>query len=251
MCSSGGAYQGILGLDRQTSALPGTNAFFDQFVAAKGIANVFATELCDTTGTLWLGGYDAAIATAAPTYTPVTTDFASAYYYTVDLESIAVAGTSAPVAIASGATYPDTVVDTGTSAFLLPSPVFTKLAQAIASAPGFPRTFGAHAGASWFSLESPCGAMGTTKAQIDAAMPALTLTFGKNPAVTIEMAASDSYLVPFAGFGWCSLLAPIPSNIRFSMAALMGTPFLRGHITIFDRAGGRIGFAPHAACAAR
>jgi hypothetical protein len=28
----------------------------------------------------------------------------------------------------------------------------------------------------------------------------------------------------------------------------MGSPFLRSNITIFDRASGRIGFAPHTAC---
>ncbi len=71
MCHSGGSYQGILGLDRASAELPGTNAFFDQYVAAKGIANVFATELCDTSGTLWFGGYDTSVATAAPQYTPV------------------------------------------------------------------------------------------------------------------------------------------------------------------------------------
>jgi hypothetical protein len=247
LCHSGAGFQGIIGLDRAPSELPGTNAFFDQFVAAKGIANVFATELCDTGGTLWLGGYDTTVATAAPQYTPVTTDIASSYYYTIDLESITVAGSSTPVAIASGAN-PDTVVDTGTTAFLVPNAVFTSLTNAIASSPGFAHVFGAGTGASWFNSQLPCGAAGTTKAQIDAALPGLTLAVGKNPGFTIDMAASDSYLVPVTGYGWCSLLAPVPAGVQFPLAAIMGSPFLRAQITIFDRAGGRIGFAPHTAC---
>jgi hypothetical protein len=248
VCASGGGMQGIIGLDRASAELPGTNAFFDQFVAAKGLPNVFATELCDSRGTLWLGGYDPSAATAAPQYTPVTTDAASSHYYTVDLETIAVAGSSAPTAIAGGSAYPDTVVDTGTTALLVTNAAFTSLTNAIASSPGFAQIFGAGAGASWFSSRAPCGAAGTTKAQIDAALPALTLTFGKNPGISIQMAASDSYLVPFPGYGWCSLMAPLPAVGRFPLAAILGSPFLRAQITIFDRANGRIGFAPHTAC---
>jgi cathepsin D len=248
-CTSGGGYQGILGLDRATSEAAGTTAFFDRFVAAKGIANVFATKLCDTGGTLWLGGYDTTAATAAPQYTPVTTDTASTYYYTVDLESIEVAGASSPIAIAGRSAYHDTVVDTGTTAFVVPNSVLDDLAGAIARSPGFSQLFGGDAGASWFSTETPCGAANATKAQIDAALPSLTMTFGKNPGRTISMAASDSYFVRFPGYGWCSLLSPVPAGISFPFAAIVGSPFLRTQITIFDRANGRIGFAPHAGCA--
>jgi hypothetical protein len=170
VCNSGGL-QGIIGLDRASSELPGTNAFFDQFVAAKGIANVFATELCDTSGTLWLGGYDTSVATAAPQYTPVTTDVASSYYYTVDLESITIAGSTTPISITSGAQFPDTVVDTGTTALVLPQAVFDNLTNALASSPGFTHVFGAGTTASWFSSGQPCGASGTTKAQIDRLRP--------------------------------------------------------------------------------
>ncbi len=247
-CHSGRSYQGIIGLDRATSELAGTTAFVDRFVAAKGIANVFATELCDTGGTLWIGGYDTTVATGAPQYVPITTDVTSSYYYTVDLESVEVSGSTTPVAIARASTYPDTVVDTGTTAFVVPSAVFDELTSAIARSPGFSQLFGVDAGASWFSGELPCGAAGTTKAQIDAALPSLTLTFGKDPGVAIRMAASDSYFVRFPGYGWCSLLAPVPARTPFPLAAILGSPFLRTQITIFDRAGGRIGFAPHADC---
>jgi hypothetical protein len=249
MCNSGGGYQGIIGLDRAKSELPGTDAFFDQFVAVKGIPNVFATELCDTSGTLWLGGYDTTVATAAPQYTPMTTDVASSYYYTVDLESIAVDdGSSAPIAIAASSAYHDTVVDTGTTALVLQSAVFTSLTNTIASSPGFTHIFGAGTTASWFSSQLPCGAAGTSKSDIDSVLPPLTLTFGTNPAITVQMAASDSYLVPIQGYGWCSLVTPVPTGTQFPLAAILGSPFLRSNITIFDRAGGRIGFAPHTAC---
>jgi hypothetical protein len=241
--TSGTGFQGIIGFDRASAAVQGTNAFFDQFVSAKGIPDVFATELCPSGGTLWLGGYDTGMATGAPQYTPFTTDTASSYYYTVSLQSIAVGGTSTTVPINDQ--FPDTIVDTGTTAFILGTTAFNSLTTAIAGTAGFTQIFGAGAGASWFSSQQPCGAAGTTKAQIDAALPALTLTFGGG--VTLQMPASESYLVPFSGF-WCSLMIAAPSSAQFPLGSLMGSPMLRSYITVFDRAGGRVGFVPHAAC---
>jgi Eukaryotic aspartyl protease len=244
-CSGGATgYQGIIGFDRVASAVSGTNAFFDDFVTAKGIPNVFATELCDNSGTLWLGGYDSSKATGAPQYTPFTSDQASPYYYTVNLQSIAVDGTTTTVTPTG--LLPDTVVDTGTTAFIVDSAAFTSLTTAIAGTPGFTQTFGASAGgASWFSGQTPCGAAGTSKAQIDAAMPGLTLTFGGG--VTLKMPASESYLTSYSGY-WCSLLIAAPSGQQFPLAALLGSPMMRSQIIIWDRAGGRLGFAPHAPC---
>jgi hypothetical protein len=244
---SGQGFQGIIGFDRATAALAGTNAFFDQFVAAKGIANVFATELCDSGGTLWLGGYDATATTAAPQYTPVTTDVASTYYYTVDLETITVAGVSTPVQIAAGQ-FPDTVVDTGTSGFVVQTAAFNSLAAAIAGTPGFQMVFGANAGAAWFSSQAPCGGSGVSKAQIDAALPALTLTFGTAPGLTLQLPPSESYLISAGPYGWCSTMIAVPSGQQFPLASIMGAPFMRSMITIYDRANNQIGFAPHTAC---
>jgi hypothetical protein len=247
MCgSSGQSYQGIIGFDRATAAVAGTSAFFDQFVAAKGIPDVFATELCDSGGTLWLGGFDPNATTAPPLYTPVTTDFASMYYYTVDLETIGVAGSSA-VMIAT-TQFPDTVVDTGTSGFVVPTAAFDSLAAAIAGTHGFQQAFGANAGAAWFSSQAPCGAAGMTKADIDATLPALTLSFGAAPGVSIQVAPSESYLMRYGAYGWCSTMIALPQGQMFPLAAIMGAPFLRAQVTIFDRANARIGFAPHAAC---
>jgi hypothetical protein len=245
--TSGQGYQGIIGFDRASAELAGTNAFFDQFVTAKGIANVFATELCDASGTLWLGGYDPTAASAPPLYTPVTTDVASTYYYTVDLETVTVAGVTTPIQIAGGQ-YPDTVVDTGTSGFVVPTQAFNSLASAIAGTSGFQQAFGASAGAAWFSSQQPCGAAGMTKAQIDATLPALTLTFGTAPGMTLQLPPSESYLISYGSYGWCSTMIQIPSGQQFPLAAIMGAPFMRSMITIYDRANNQIGFAPHAPC---
>jgi hypothetical protein len=247
-CGTSG-YQGVIGFARSASALPDTGGFFDQYVAAKGIENVFATEFCDNGGTLWLGGFDPRRTTASPQYVPVTGDHSSNYVYTVNLTSISIASTTVAIATSS---YADTLLDTGTSQFVLSTAAFHALAAAIAASPGFRQLFGpdaADAGTSWFSSMTPCTTAPLTKAQIDAALPPLTLTFGSNPGISVQALPSESYFMPYGGVAWCSSLYAIDPSADFPFAADLGGPVLRSNIVIFDRAKGRIGFAPHAPCA--
>jgi hypothetical protein len=249
MCgSAAGEYQGVLGFDRPAAALAGTNVFFDQYVAAKGVPNAFATQLCDNGGTLWLGGYDPAFTTAAPQYTPFTSDIYSSYYYTVDLTTVTVGGTS--VTIPSGSNS-DSVLDTGTSVFLLSTAAFDALSAAIAATPGFQQVFGTSVGAAWFSsARAPsCTTLTQTKAELDATLPPLTLSFGMSPAIEVQAAATESYIWPYGG-QWCSALlsAQAAGLSSFPLASIIGSPVLRSNLVIFDRANGRVGFAPHTPC---
>ena len=244
-----GALQGIIGFGPAASALPNTNAFFDQLVATRGIPNVFATMLCPTGGTLWLGGYDPAFTTAAPQYTTTTGSFLSPYYYAVDLVSMTVNGATAPIGTPQ---YTDSVVDTGTSIIIIPSTAFTTLTNAIGASPAFQTIFGkggADAGnaASYFADTSNCVAVSQTKAELDAMLPPLTMVFGTAPAITVTAAPTESYLVEYEG-RFCPGLDPMDPSEDYPLAALLGSPLLRSNVIIFDRANQRVGFAPHTAC---
>ena len=46
----GKPYAGLIGFDRPFAELQGTNVFFDQLVANKGLPDVFAFQMCDDTG---------------------------------------------------------------------------------------------------------------------------------------------------------------------------------------------------------
>jgi hypothetical protein len=243
--SKTGGMQGILGFGPSAAAIQGTNGFFDQYVATNKVPNVFATELCETSGTLWLGGFDPSAMTAAPQYTP-SSDLYSTYYYTVNLASITVGGTSVP--IASGQ-YTDSVVDTGTSVFLLGTTPYNALVAAIQSDAQFKQIFGASFFPPSNSQQPACAAVSQTKAALDAALPALTLTFGSNPAITVKASPTESYLFDAGGGQWCGALAGIDQGpSTFPLASIMGSPVLRSNVVIFDRAQKRIGFAPHAPC---
>jgi hypothetical protein len=239
--SASGGMQGIVGLGPSASALPGTKGYFDALVKNENVADVFATELCDSGGTLWLGGYDPSAATAAPVFTPFTGDAFSRYYYAVDLVSIAAAGTTVPIATPQ---FPDTVVDTGTSIFLMGLDAYTALTTAIAGDAQFQSIFG---GASFFS-STGCATVTETKAALDAALPALTLTFGSSPAITVTALPTDSYLFPFGQGQWCPAIDGLAQGDQFPLASILGAPMLRANVTVFDRANQRIGFAPRAMC---
>ena len=238
----GKPYQGLLGFSQPASAVAGTNGFFDQFVANKKGADVFATELCDDGGTLWLGGFDPAATTAAPQYVPFTTDSLSSAYYSVDLQSISVNGTSVPI---TGSQSNDTFVDTGTSAFILADTVYSKLTAAIAAAPGVSSMLG-----STFFTQSGnglpgCANLKQTKAEIDAALPALTLKFAGG--VSVQALATESYLMPYQGLGFCNALLSQPAA-QFPIGSILGAPIMRSNVFIFDRAQKRLGIAPHKEC---
>jgi hypothetical protein len=242
--SKTGGMQGILGMGPAAAAVQGTNGFFDQYVATNKVPNVFATELCETTGTLWLGGFDPAATTAAPVYTP-SSDLYSTYYHTVNLASITVGSTTVPV---SSGQYTDSVVDTGTSIFLLGSTAYSALAAAIQADAKFTQLFGSSFFPPANSQQPGCAAVTETKATLDAALPELTLTFGSGQTVTAKATATESYLFNYGG-QWCSAIAGIDQGPQsFPLASIMGSPVLRSNVVIFDVAQKRIGFAPHAPC---
>jgi hypothetical protein len=243
MCNSAsGSFQGILGLGPPGAAANGTTGYFDQLVARQGIPDVFATQLCDSGGTLWLGGFDPAATAGAPAYTPEIAAI-DAYYYAVDLVSVTFSGTT--VQVTSGQ-YTDSIVDTGTSVFVLPTAAFNSLTAAIAANPMFVSIFG-NGGVSFLSSPNNCVTLTQTKAQLDAALPALTLAFGGNAPFSVSAKPTESYLISYLG-QWCPALYSMAPLAGLPIAAILGSPVLKSSIVIFDRANKRIGFAPHAPC---
>ena len=241
--SKSGGLQGIIGFGQRFGAVRGTTGFFDRFVAESDAPDVFATELCDDGGTLWLGGYDSTRVTAAPEYTPLLNGVFA--YYAVHLTSVEVEGTAAPIATRE---YPRTAIDTGASVFLLPTAAFESLATAIASNASFKEIFGEEP--SWFETRNArsCKELSVSKEELDAKLPPLTLTFGSEPEViSVRAAPTESYLAHERG-RWCSTLASFEPSEDIPLASVMGAPVMRSNIVIFDRQDRRVGFAPHAPC---
>jgi hypothetical protein len=239
--------QGVIGFAPGPDAVMGTDGFFDQFRAGDpSIRNVFATELCDSGGTLWLGGYDPSPLTATPQYVPLSNSAIGAIAYAVDLEQISV-GTPVPtiVDVPTGS-YTESIVDTGTSVFLLQPTAFSAVTAAITGSAGFQTIFG-DAASSFFN-SSDCVSLLQTKAQIDTALPTLTLVFGTNPAISVLATATESYLIPDMPGVWCSAIQSSTPSAAVPVASIIGSPLLRSSVVIFDRSGMQLGFAPHTSC---
>lgn len=244
-CGSPGATPGgVLGFAPAKTAVAGTNGFFDQLVAEGTVPDVFAVHLCYGGGTLWLGGYDPASTTAPPVYTPMSPAGFDAYAYTVELASVTVAGTTVPVPTGS---YTAALLDTGSSISWMPPAAFDALTTAISADGAFQQVFGA-ASSTFFADPSQCVSLTQTKAALDAALPPLTLTFGSNPAVSVQASPTESYLLVLGG-RWCpAITSRTPTPDFQSIAASLSAPILRSNVVVFDRANQRIGFAPHTPC---
>ena len=210
---------GILGMqgDGPTS-LPST-------FATAGITDEFAMHECRSTGTLWLGGYDPASVTAAPTYVAMPDDF------TAELTDIAVSGTSIGVPASS---YGEAIIDSGGPSIIVPQAAYDAITAAVASSATFTATFG---DATWFGKQACVVDPPLSKAQLDAALPTLSVQLD---ATTVAMAATDSYLMTIDDAGhtyYCPALATQPSFLD------LANSLIRSQVVIFDRVHRQLGIA--------
>jgi hypothetical protein len=251
------SYQGIVGFALAKDELAGTDGYLDRLVAAASFSNVFATELCDPGGTLWLGGYDPAYVTAPPQYTPYFTSVDPSKYG-IYLKQVVVEGTGTTVDVPTAASpLVNTYLDTGDDNFYLPAVAFSTVANAITGSAGFKAAFGADAGgpdAGVFDPPYTCLTTTLTKDQLDSTLPPITLVFGSTSSASITAAATEAYFVPSPTGGvtyWCPGMFPlvVPESVGpYFYTAILGTPILRSSVVIYDREHDRIGFAPHTPC---
>jgi hypothetical protein len=251
--------QGIIGFASDDVLLPGTTSYFDGLVNDGLVPDVFAINLCHTGGTLWLGGYDPKATTAAPQYTPMTEQ----HGYNVMLAEVDVAGGDAGVNVQIPMAQQVALNDSGGPAIILPDSVFLALTNAISQNPSFQAWFGA---LSWsFATSSPplggnCIDLTQTPAQIDAALPGLTLKLGTTNPIDVQLTATQAYLHPIyrsGGYIYCqdmfdfsSVEGPDagPDAGPIGDRPDLGESVMRGHVVIFDRANHRIGIAPANPC---
>jgi hypothetical protein len=218
--------EGILGL-----AGSGPGSLVSQ-LATKGMPETFALNECAGSGTLWLGGFDAAAAKRPPIYTPMT----ETPMYEVAVSGFAVGGTHIPLAEPLSA-----IVDSGGPMIIVPQATYSSLTAAIAANPTFASVFG---DASWFGGREACATPKLSKAELDAALPPLTVHLG---GIDVTMAATDSYLEILRddhGTRFCAALATQPNIHKMDL----GNSVIRSHLVIFDREHARMGFAPVPPC---
>jgi hypothetical protein len=218
-----GAPDGIVGMQGEGPySLP-------SMVAATGLPDVFAMHECRGNGMLWFGGYDETSTTGTPIYTAMPDD------YSVGLTDVAIGGTSVGL---PASTYGQAIVDSGGPAIIVPPAAYTAITEALGSNATFTSTFGSTA---WFTSGN-CVATGLTRAQLDAALPTLGLSFG---TTSVTLAATDSYLMTIDsqdGTTYCPALAADASFLD------LGNSLIRSQVVVFDRVHRQLGLAPALPC---
>jgi hypothetical protein len=231
----GPGFQGILGLGPDGLLLPHTTSYLTKLIAAGMTAEV-AFQLCPDSGTMWLGGHDAAAATAAPGFTPM---LSQAPYYMVGVGGASVNGGAA----LTGADFGPTIIDTGTTLTFVPTAVETAMISGVQGSSGYAQAFGAQT-----LSDGACLNTTMTSAQIDAALPPLSLTFAGATAISIP--ATRSYLFDQGGGQYCFTFSDSSALFGSSQkVSLFGNTLLAGMLTVVDVANHQIGFAPQNGCA--
>lgn len=239
-------YQGILGLGPASLASANTDAFIPLMGTEPNTLNAFSTQLCNSGGRIWYGGYDPNSLASEPNFVPIV---AGSNYYAVDMTDLGVSGVSLGINMAE---INPVIVDTGTSDFLVDQAVFDRVTTIIAQDANFVANFGA----TYFDPTSASGCLqsktGATSAELDIALPPMELTYATagGAPFTITMPATQSYLVPVpdssSGVWYCPGIASLGTDINFS---ILGGSFMRGLVVIFDGDANQVGFAKSQGCA--
>jgi len=250
------SYQGILGLGATANEVDNTDSYYDTIVGT-GMPNIMGFELCADSGTMWLGGFDATHASGAMQYTPL--DPISPFnpntgtgnpFYSIDLTGVSFNGKA--IAATSPADLQEWVVDTGTSAFFVPTEFYNGVTSALIKTTAYKTFFGTQ---DITTSQTGCVTASSTVTddQINAMLPTFVMTM-KNAAggadITVTAPALDSYLVD-AG--------PDPqqtgkTDFCLTMGdggqeATMGDAVMQGFVVAIDVKNSQVGWAPDSGCA--
>jgi hypothetical protein len=241
---------GIMGLgplDLSDIGNTANDAYVNELVA-QGVADDFAILLCTQGGgDMWLGGYDASFASGPAQFTPLT----GGGFWAVNLSAIGI-GTGGAAHDLAGSDA-EAIVDTGTEVFFMPPSAYTALASFLSTDSGATSIFGSgvlnRRFFDQFNCATPTG--GQTRAEVDAALPPLTLTFPDASGAgsfTLVLPATQSYLAltPGSATQYCAGVANSGSNQTGN--TIIGDAVLGSNITIFDIQQHQIGFAPQTTC---
>ena len=232
-------YQGILGLAPEGNAVSGTTGYMPAVMSA-GVASVFAFELCDSSGTMWLGG--SGPLASKPVYTPLVAISNNNPFYSIDVDGMSLGGTS--IVTNAAGTFQEPILDTGTALFYVPTSVFNAFQSALQASSGFTALFGSNTFATSGQNQGCVTDASVTDAQVDSMLPALTLSLPNatsgQPDVTIQASALNTYLYDGGSGQFCLAI----QDGGAQGGSTFGDAFLQAFVTSVDLKAGTIGFAP-------
>ena len=251
--------QGIIGFAQPSVALPGTDSWVTNYIAATGVSAEFTLQLCPAGGNLWVGGYDGAFLSGWWRYIPII----SPYYYSVMLTDISVVDSQSN-SVSTGYTQLDfgpcqsatasdcSILDSGSTAIILPAAIRTRLVALIRRDAYYQSVFDS-TGLVPDPLQTttqcaPASAL-PPLATLQAQLPTLTLTFSDasiNNLQTFTLESIPGYLsLNYDESGdsyYCNALQSTTG------ASILGFAFLNQFTVRHDLANKQVGLAATAQC---
>jgi len=233
--SAGQPNEGIMGMAYDSIGVTtNTGSYFDALVAQDGnVPNLFTLQLCDLTGQMWLGGFDPFYFGCPMQSLDIIDD---SYYVVNNMSDILLGGTSLGFTIHD---FGQTIVDSGTTNLVLPYAVFSALNESLCNNAFYTDNFGCG-----FLTGGSCFSSSFTAAEINTALPTMTIVVG---SITLTVNAIPGYMRVWHYLGGNLLYCPAVTG-AFDIPYIIGNTIMNNYVTIFDRAGSQVHFAPQMYC---
>lgn len=231
---------GILGLRQDSTLERGTDSYLSAVVREAAVPDAFAMHICNTGGTLWMGGYEPDETTGEMAFVPLASDSS----YSVNVKAFEVehqSGVRIEAPVSSTWNHLAGLLDSGGPHLLIPRLAYDVVIDAISSDPAFSKL----GDISWWDSSRGTNSS-LSPAELDALLPRLLVDLTGDPDLQLSLPASSSYLQWEATVGgtynyWHNLSADD------SLLDLGNLPMYT-YVVYTDRVGGRIGFAPAEDC---
>eukprot|EP00698_Gefionella_okellyi_P020881 TRINITY_DN664_c1_g1_i4.p1 TRINITY_DN664_c1_g1~~TRINITY_DN664_c1_g1_i4.p1 ORF type:complete len:600 (-),score=125.90 TRINITY_DN664_c1_g1_i4:73-1872(-) len=215
---------GILGLAYSSLGQNGLVSPYDAYVSSNQLADQFSMCMNPTGGVMVLGGYGSF---HTGSYTWVNSSPTSGFYM------VTTSGVYLGSSLMGGSSGVNAIVDSGTTAFVVPTAIFTSIqnfmrSQGLRGTSGNQNLFNGY-----------CISMSSSEA---AAFPTLTIPL---TGITLTVNGAD-YMRPFTSGGrvyYCLGMSGISQSF-----AILGDYVMQKYEVAFNRAGRKVGFAPVSAC---
>jgi len=233
--------QGIIGFAYESLLENETDLYFGKLVQERNVSDVFALQMCRTTGRLWLGGYNSTFFSGSVAWTPVVNES----FYVVNLMDISVGGNSVGVS-PSEYTFQGNgpAVDSGTSIIVVPQDAYNAIVRLLNSNDYFVQQFGTKL---FSSGECATPNNGANSSELNANLPNITFVLQD---LTLNLFPVNSYLFE-AVTGAVNPAYYYCPGIQAGQQTILGWPFMTQYTVVFDRVNSRVGFAPTLYCNAQ
>jgi len=200
-------------------------------------------QMCETTGQLWLGGYDSSFITSPFIFTPIIVPM----YYNVLMSSFHFNGE--PIGDFHVIDFGQVLVDSGTTRLLLPKAVYDALLERLVRNQHFVNAFGMHYFEQDYCIQSKNG---LSKEELNALLPTISVVLGQgSDAIVLEMEAISSYLNRYVTdtgvVTYCPGIGVSPS-LFVMKTTILGYSFMNQFTILFDRENHKIGFSRTKGC---